>query len=417
MNNILQVYQDNYIIGELRLTKNKLFEFEYSTNWLNNKNAFPLSIRLPLKSIIFNDDYARPFFENLLPEFNIRNLIARQFGISEKNIFSILEKIGGECAGAISLNPPNQDNTRYKEYQLLTKSELEIIINELPKHPLMADQNLRLSLAGVQNKLPIYISNNKFYLSNQAKPSSHILKPPIKHFPNTVINEYFCMMVAKKIGLPIPEVDIINFKYPVFIIKRFDRNLDQNNNLTRLHQEDFCQAMGILSEQKYENEGGPSIEQCFELIRKFSINPANDLENLLKLIIFNYIIGNCDAHGKNLAFIITKDGPYLSPFYDIICTSIYPELSNKLAMKIGKENRIDWIQARHWQKLAKDAKFTNKYLKQTMDFMITTTPKAIIATANNIKLDLNQQKIIYKILEFSKKTINKLQQNTTILNT
>lgn len=89
---------------------------------------------------------------------------------------------------------------------------------------------------------------------------------------------------------------------------------------------------------------------------------ATDLENLLKLIIFNYIIGNCDAHGKNLAFIITKEGPYLSPFYDIICTSIYPELSNKIAMKIGGENRPDWIQERHWQQLAKDAKFTNRYL-------------------------------------------------------
>ncbi len=128
--------------------------------------------------------------------------------------------------------------------------------------------------------------------------------------------------------------------------------------------------MGVLSEQKYEVEGGPSIKQCFELIRNFSIQPAMDLENLLKWVIFNYIIGNSDAHGKNLAFIITKDGPYLSPFYDILCTNIYPELSSKTAMKIGGENRPDWIQRRHWERLAAEVNFTNKYLKQIINYML-----------------------------------------------
>lgn len=403
MDNVLNVYCNNIIAGQLKLSTNRLFEFKYDIAWIEDLNAYPLSIRLPFKKDIFLDEYSRPFFENLLPEFDIRYLIAHQFGISEKNIFGILENIGGECAGAVSLLPINKKNVQQGNYKLLNEIELDTIVNKLPKHPLMADQHLRLSLAGVQNKLPIYIADNKFYLPYGTKASSHILKPPIKHFSNTVINEYFCMVLANFMELPVPRVMIHNYKQPLYIIKRFDRVLDNNKDLIRLHQEDFCQAMGVLSEQKYEVEGGPSIKQCFELIRNFSIQPAMDLENLLKWVIFNYIIGNSDAHGKNLAFIITKDGPYLSPFYDILCTNIYPELSSKTAMKIGGENRPDWIQRRHWERLAAEVNFTNKYLKQIINYMLERYNNAVSSAINNTELNTDEQKTINQILELSKK--------------
>jgi len=410
---VLNVYANTAFVGELKLNKERQFEFQYAESWIKDPEAYPLSIRLPLNAEVYLDKLARPFFENLLPEAQIRSLIARQFGISEKNIFKILENIGGECAGAISLFISDQLPAQSGNYELISEKALDNLVNELPKHPLMADRRLRLSLAGAQQKLPVYIKDDQFYLPKGLNVSSHILKTPILGFSNTVINEYFCMTLARNMGLPVPNLIMHKTEYPLYIIERFDRIMDTEGRLKRIHQEDFCQALGMLSDQKYESEGGPTLKNCFELIKTYSIIPAADIKNFLHWVIFNYLIGNSDAHGKNLAFLITKEGPRLSPFYDILCTQIYPELSDRYAMKIGGENRPKWIQKRHWERFSEDLNVKFTFVISVMEILIERYGIAIANTKQILtSLTDDQQKTVLKIIELSKKRIAHL---TTVI--
>ena len=373
-NATLIVYFEYMPIGILKLDAKRKFEFQYLEIWLNHSESFPLSLTLPLRRELYFDETVRPFFENILPESDVRKIIARQFGISENNIFGILSAIGGDCAGAISLSSDDgalDVESTELDYIPITENELENIITQLPTRPLMASKGLRLSLAGVQDKLPIYMRDQNFYLPTEHKPSSHILKPPIYRFRNTVINEYFCMNLAKWMGLPVPTTSIHQSKNPCYIIERFDRIQNNNGHLRRIHQEDFCQAMGVLSEQKYESEGGPSLQKCFQLVKEHSIQPAVDLSHLLNWVLFNFLIGNADAHGKNLALILTHEGPHLAPFYDMLSTAIYPELSSKSAMKIGKENRPDWTQKRHFERFSIEISIKFNFVRKVITTLLT----------------------------------------------
>jgi len=207
-----------------------------------------------------------------------------------------------------------------------------------------------LSLAGAQNKLPVFVDGDKLFLPRGSASSSHILKPQIPEFPNTVENEAFCMRLAGQVGLPVPKTRIWDGK--AFLIERYDRT---GKNPRRLHQEDFCQALGFGYDQKYQSEGGPGLKDCFALIEEHSAEPAVDKGRLIRWNVFNALIGNCDAHAKNLSLLYAEDGIRLAPFYDLMSTRIYPSLSEKLAMKIGGENRPDWVMRRHWERMAGEA--------------------------------------------------------------
>jgi serine/threonine-protein kinase HipA len=166
------------------------------------------------------------------------------------------------------------------------------------------------------------------------------------------MNEAFCMALAGRMGLAVPEVAIRGGSETVLVVRRFDRERGPDGAVIRIHQEDFCQALGFLPEQKYESEGGPALSRCFDLVNRSSIRPAADRMALLQWVIFNVLIGNADAHAKNLTILLAAPGPRLAPFYDLLCTTVYEDLADRLAMKIGGENRLDWLQTRHWASLA-----------------------------------------------------------------
>lgn len=374
----LDVYLWDQRVGHLRLDKKRRFVFQYDAAWIKKKGAVPLSLHLPLKTDIYSDDLSRPFFSNLLPEAEIKRIIARHLQISESNDFAMLNSIGGECAGAVSVLPAGFVPVVKPGYQELNDEELHRIITDLPKRPLMAGvEGMRLSLAGAQNKLPVYMEGDKIFIASGNAPSSHILKPPIKDLEDTVENEAFCMMLAQKLGLSTPPVMFRRGFDKLYIIQRYDRSRDKNGHIVRLHQEDFCQALGFLPDQKYENEGGPSLGDCFALLQGKSISPAVDRLALLQWTIFNFLIGNADAHAKNLAMIFTNRGPRLAPFYDLICTQVYPDLTDKSAMKIGGENRPAWIQRKHWEKLGESVAIKSSLVLKTLrDMAIDIGPAA-----------------------------------------
>ena len=353
----LLVRIDDAVVGRLWLDERKRFCFQYDKEWLEH-SKIPLSLSLPLRTDPYLDDKSHPFFANLLPEEKIRAVIARNLGVSVNNDYGLLERIGGDCAGAVSLYQESASLQReHGRYRQLSPDELAAIIRELPQRPLLAgEKGIRLSLAGAQKKLPVFYDDEHFHLGYGALPSNYIIKPAIEDLDGTVENEAFCMALAKEVGLDVPRSFIHQHEETrVFVVKRYDRVV-RADETRRLHQEDFCQALGITPEFKYETEGGPSLVACFNLLRNSSIRSGKDVLSLLNWVIFNYLIGNSDAHGKNISLLLLPEGPMLAPFYDLLSTRIYAHygLAEGLAMKIGGENDPGAIQKRHWELFAEE---------------------------------------------------------------
>lgn len=386
MIHILDVYLDNALAGELSQDNSGRLSFKYNGKYLNNINSPALSITMPLRSEPFDDPLTHAFFAGLLPEGAIRTQLANHFKISEKNAFGLLEAIGGDCAGAVALYPKGERPIQPKDnfFNLLSDSELEKILITLSDHPFLADQeDMRLSLAGAQNKLPViallgHDSKNRNFRIGLPKnlPSAHIIKTPIRRFEDTVQNEFFCMQLAKKMSLNVPETGFEKLnQIDFFIVARYDRKQSNDEKIfTRLHQEDFCQAMGIQSNLKYQNEGGPSIAACLNLIEKYSANPAVDRLEFLKRIIFNFLIGNADAHGKNFSFLYINKKPILAPAYDLLSTAVYPDINKKMAMKIGSQYDAARVFLRHWHSLVGDTATAQKSLETDLQFFANKLP-------------------------------------------
>lgn len=403
----LIVYLKDIKAGELRQTASQQLTFQYDADWLLSQ-TMPLSLSLPLQREAFSDQKTRGFFANLLPEGQIRQYLARRIGISEKNDFALLQAIAGENAGAVKLLPAEMPQHIQGHYQLLDKEELAKTLKELPRQPFLYGQKeVRLSLAGAQNKLPVYISHGQVYIPSGDYPSSHIIKPPLEHFAASSENEWFCMQLAEAIGLPVPPVQLWQIPVTSYIIERFDRVKVREGQLIRLHQEDFCQALSVLPEHKYEAEGGPTLVQCFEVLRRYSKQPSIDMRLLIQWVIYNFLIGNADGHAKNIALLFDEQGVRLAPFYDLLSTLVYPDLSQKVAMKIGGENRFDWIQTRHWQRFAEDIGI--KY--QIIENLLQTMSVTVMTKANEVKKPLGNNKIINEIVTIIKKRTEHIRQN------
>ena len=352
----LIVYLNGEEVGALEQDDSGLIRFGYSPEWLAKEGACPLSRMLPLQAEVFRGKKARPFFAGLLPEAEPRRRIASILGISERNDFAMLERIGGECAGAVSLlpesvSPPAPGESRLRK---LSEAELRRIAAELPRRPLMVgEEGVRFSLAGAQDKLPVVMRDEQISLPLGNTPSSHIIKPEPERFPGLVANEFFCMTLAKAVGLNVAAVETRWVgDTQCIIVQRYDRVPNDDGTITRLHQEDFCQALGFPPERKYQQEGGPLLRDCISLLRDWSTTPVLDIRDFVDGLIFNVLIGNADAHGKNYSMLYQGTSRRLAPFYDLVCTLAWPELSKTLSMKIGKGKSLNEIKPFHFQEMA-----------------------------------------------------------------
>jgi serine/threonine-protein kinase HipA len=388
----LKVYLNGERVGVLDVDDNGLLEFCYAHEWTSRSDAVPLSRTLPLQSEPFRGKHARPFFAGILPDEGPRQQIAAILGISERNDFAMLERIGGECAGAVSLLPedapsPTVGESRVRE---LSERELEDIVTELPRRPLMAgSKGLRLSLAGSQPKLPVLIRETTIALPLGNTPSTHIIKPEPERFPGLVANEALCMMLARAIGLNVPPVTVLPVgNRPCIVVQRYDRSIEANGSVTRVHQEDFCQALGFPPERKYQQEGGPLLRDCIGLLREWSTVAALDIRDFVDGLIFNVLIGNADAHGKNYSILYCNSERRLAPLYDLVCTMAWSELSKTPAMKIGKSESIETITPAHWQKMAQESRLGWPMLRERIVDLCGKTiaalqSKKVLASAND----------------------------------
>jgi serine/threonine-protein kinase HipA len=338
--------------------------FRYDDDWLANADACALSRQLPLQSEAFEGQRVSVFFGGLLPEADARDQIARNLGISANNDFAMLERIGGECAGAVSLRPDERAGESRSDVRWLDDGEAAEIMKLLPQRPLLAgEEGLRLSLAGAQVKLPVVIDagsngSTRLGLPLGDTPSTHIIKPEPARFPGLSENEAWCMALARRVGLDAAEVweeKIGNV--PCLIAKRYDRVRESSGAaVRRLHQEDFCQALGYPSSRKYQQEGGPSLRECFQLIREWSTTPVLDIRHMLDAVIFAVMTGNADAHGKNHSFLYSRNTRRMAPLYDQVCTMAWPELSTTLSMKIGGASTLTEVSPEHFKQLCGQVK-------------------------------------------------------------
>jgi serine/threonine-protein kinase HipA len=214
-----------------------------------------------------------------------------------------------------------------------------------------------MSLAGVQSKLAVAVDDaNQICIPTAGSPSTHILKPDAERLWGGVQNEAFCLTLAKRLGIPSPEVTTgIAGKRTFLLVKRYDRR-DIGGRWRRLHQEDFCQALGKPPSAKYQSNQtgirGPSLNDMFETTRQ--LMPPTDIVRLLDMVIFNIIACNTDAHAKNYSIMIRAGGVTLAPLYDVMCGQIWEHVTKNLAQKIAGKSRGDHLKGRHWQRFARE---------------------------------------------------------------
>jgi serine/threonine-protein kinase HipA len=306
-----------------------------------------LSLSLPLTNRQYPQGTVRPFLDGLLPEGEARKSIARDVGVGETDTFGLIRELGRDCAGAIVIQPMDEAapiRPTILTAEKLEPEELETLVRELKSAPLGVGGRVRISLAGVQEKLVLTrMLDGSWGRPVDGTPSTHILKPEIAAYPETVENEAFCMRVAKRLGLDVANVEttVVGAR-KLIVVERYDRIIDGGGSVERVHQEDFCQATGTAPDLKYEENGGPSLKRIASILEGVAI--PGSLDTLLRSVTVNSMIGNGDAHAKNFSLLHNPDESLqLTPLYDLMSTLYYED--DRLAMRIDNVLRTNRVTA------------------------------------------------------------------------
>ena len=409
----LNVFLLDRLAGVLK-SENGQLSFRYDAEYLKNTLSTPISFSMPLCPETFNAQITTAFFENLLPPDAVRKRIGKILHLSRHNVFGFLKALGGDCAGAIALYPPDVPpgikNAESPQLRELSLDETVMILTELPKRPLNLgrENGFRISGTGAQDKLIACVQDGKVFLPLYGAPSTHIIKPPIPEYPGSVFNELFCMRLAKLVGLPTPQCEILTFAdVPYYCVTRYDRR-SENGQTFRLHQEDFCQLLSIEPEKKYEIEGGPSIPACFKLIRNMRLGASGQLD-FIRRIIFNFLIGNGDAHAKNTSVLYRGKTGVLAPVYDLLSTEIYPTLSHESAMAIGKDTEFSQIKRESFVQMAHDCQINPSAILDQIDKLTGTTPELASRLADELDA-VHPSPVYWEIIKVVEKQAARLTQ-------
>lgn len=352
----LPVYFEQRRVGTIDIDKNGPV-FTYDPNWIGLRGAFPISITMPLGSGRFASDTFLPWAANLLPESEQLRTLGQLLGMARGDVIGLLSAIGGDTAGALSIGQPGR--TASVQWRPIDKpQDLERLIEQLPSKPfLVGEEGVSMSLAGVQTKLAVAVDQTGCVcIPMNGSPSTHILKPDAPRLWGSVQNEAFCLTLARRMKISTPSVTTGRAgKRTYLLVKRFDRT-EVSGRWRRLHQEDYCQALGKPPSAKYEANQtgirGPALKDMFELTRRHM--QSFDILHLLDMVVVNVLACNTDAHAKNYAIIIRGNGTSIAPMYDLMCGEVWENVTKNLAQKIAGKSRGDHLTGRDWQQFARE---------------------------------------------------------------
>lgn len=380
----LGVWHAGREVGELWRDGQDRIGFAYHAGWL--EDGFAIGRVLPLRSEAFvaADGEAHAWFSNLLPEGAARERIVRNLKIADDD-FTLLRAIGGDCAGALNVLPTDQSSSDEGGSIALDDREFRRVVQQrgqgIPKQSAAGGSPPpRLSLAGAQAKCPVVVENGEYRLPYGAAASSHILKFELPEWRHVPVFEIFLNRLADGIGLPVPETRLEErHGHRYLVVSRYDRQAEADG-WHRLHQEDFCQIAGLRATRKYQADGGPSLADCARWVRELSEQPAEDLLNLLRWQIFNWLAGNSDGHAKNLSLVQVERNTErwrLAPFYDLVCTRAWPNLDRRMAMNVGGESDPGRIRQGHWNGLAENLGMRPSFVTKEIARLVKAMPDAL----------------------------------------
>jgi len=377
----LNVWFGDQLVGYLWRDGVGQIGFQYDQQWLAS-DGIALSRQLPLLSSAYEPTniVAHRFFANLLPEGGAREQIVRDLKLTNTD-FNLLRAIGGECAGALSVLPIEYEPSLSHQYERLTDDKLLELVKRRGHGYGTSDLDARprLSLAGAQHKCAVLIRDEEYLLPVSDAPSSHILKFESHEYRHLPLYETYTTELARAVGLPVVDIEWRAVANKHFVrVARYDRLIDKDDVISRVHQEDFCQALGYSHEKKYQHDGGPDFAEVVQLVREVSDDPARDVQNLLRWQIFNVLAGNSDGHAKNLSLLYQTDGSIrLTPFYDLVCTRAVERIDTQLAFAIGDQRDPQKVDQSDWEACATRCDIKPRYLLKLLSDMVESLPSVL----------------------------------------
>jgi serine/threonine-protein kinase HipA len=392
----LQVLQNGDRVGLLRQETSGATTFRYDAGWLERERAFPISLSLPLREAAYSGAPVLAVFENLLPDSDIlRRLIATRVHAAGTDAYSLLMRVGRDCAGALQFLPESEKPSMVGEVRgtPLDQQQVSTLLASLAAAPLGMTEEIafRISIAGAQEKTALLRQDGEWLLPTGSTATTHILKPPIGQvggvdFSASVENEYLCLRLIRAMGLPTANAEIVDFDgRRALVVERFDRVWTPDGRLLRLPQEDCCQALGVPPGQKYESDGGPGMVAILELLRG-SDTPMADQHTFLKAQVVFWLLAATDGHAKNFSLFLHSGGGYrLTPLYDVLSTQPQvaarqiPRNQHKLAMVAGdnRRNLVHQLQPRHFAQTARAAGIGLKIVQSILEELVDTTRDAM----------------------------------------
>ena len=352
-------------------------EFSYDDEYLSSSAPCPISLSMPLQSEPFDSWRTRLFFENLLPPDVVRRKLEKIIHHDHDNYFAFLKALGGDCAGAIALYPEGVDPAEHEDVlRELSEEEADEVFRALSGSPLLQGivENYRISVAGAQDKLVVRMKDGRFALPLFGTASTHIVKPEMSRCAFSVENECFCQRLAAAVGLLSAESLVSSVRgRQYYVTMRFDRR-ESGGRVVRYLQEDFCQAMGVEAERKYQVDGGPSASRCFRFLREHSFGLADQMR-FVDFYLYNFLIGNADAHAKNFSFLTTDGKMAVAPLYDAMSTVVYPTVCSTMAMEIGDRYAFPDVSRQSFADFARRCDINPKAVLARLDALAETLPQ------------------------------------------
>jgi serine/threonine-protein kinase HipA len=382
----LPVYFEQRPIGAIDVDKGGP-GFTYDRAWIALRGAFPISTAMPFRPERFGPDIFLPWAANLLPENEQLRTLGQLLGMARSDVIGLLSAIGGDTAGALSIGQPGRTSS-VQWRPLGAPDEIEAVLDDLPNKPfLVGEEGVSMSLAGAQSKLAVAVDEQgRICIPMNGSPSTHILKPDAPRLPGGVQNEAFCLTLARRLKIPTPDVTTGKAGSRTYLLtKRYDRT-DVGGRWRRLHQEDFCQALGVPPSAKYEanrtGTPGPTVKDMFDVTRKRL--PATEILRLLDMVILNVLCANTDAHAKNYSIMIRGNGASLAPVYDIMCGEVWGGVTKHLAQKIAGNSRGDQLTAADWQRFARECGLNPKQVVERVAELAKVAIKEAEAAAADV---------------------------------